>query len=64
MNDHTHVMTDEEWAENKSCEIKKRDHRWRWLIDIATGQPHATEVICSHCGKRASMTRDKLEVHE
>jgi hypothetical protein len=64
MNDHTHVMTDEEWEENKDCELKKRDHKWIWKYDIASGTASNTEAICAHCGKHATINRDEIRIHE
>jgi hypothetical protein len=57
-------MSDEEWEANKSCVVKKREHKWNWLVDITTGMPHPTAVACAHCGLRANMTRDKLTMED
>ncbi len=59
MNDHTHVMTDEEWEENKDCERKKREHKFIWKHDIATGMPHPTAARCVHCGLERELTRSE-----
>ena len=64
MNDHTHVMTDAEWEDNKSCEVKKRDHKWNWKFDIAAGTASKTEAICAHCGKQATVTQAGVHIHE
>lgn len=61
MNDHTHVMTEEEWAENKDCAKKKRDHKWHWKHDITTGLPHPTAAICVHCGRETELNRDDMQ---
>ena len=64
MNDHSHVMTDAEWDENKSCEAKHREHKWLWKHDIASGTASPTEAICAHCGKQATLNRNKVTIHE
>jgi hypothetical protein len=51
------AMTPEEWDINKDCTLKKREHKWQWLFDIAAGLPSETEAICVHCGKRTDLTR-------
>ena len=58
MNDHTHIMTDEEWEENKSCEAKKREHKYQWKFNIAAGVPSNTHAICVHCGKEVVLDRE------
>ncbi len=58
-----HVMTDEEWEINKDCDRKQRAHKWRWKVDITTGQPHATEAICVHCGISATLSVTETKIH-
>jgi hypothetical protein len=60
MNDQTHRMTDEEWEENKSCVLKKRDHKWQWKFDIAAGKTSDTQAICVHCGIEVELNRDDV----
>lgn len=50
-------MTDAEWEVNKDCALKKREHKWQWKLDIATGMPHPTAAICVHCGVERELTR-------
>lgn len=50
-------MSDEDWEVNKDCAAKKRDHKWRWKVDIATGLPHPTAAICVHCGIETELAR-------
>jgi hypothetical protein len=55
-------MSEEDWEINKDCELKKRDHKWHWKHDIATGLPSMTQAICAHCGKETTLTRS--DYHE
>jgi hypothetical protein len=54
-------MTDEEWEENKNCDIKKRDHKWYWKNDIATGMPHPSAAVCAHCGIERELNREDMQ---
>ena len=55
-------MTPEEWWTNKDCNTAKRDHKWRWLVDITSGQASMDQAICVHCGATATLTMDKIHV--
>lgn len=48
-------MTDEEWAINKSCALKKRDHKYHWKNDPTTGLPSDTIGVCAHCGHETEL---------
>lgn len=50
-------MNHEEWAVNKSCEAKHRDHKWQWL-EFATTEANAQ---CVHCGILTWLGRDYSE---
>jgi hypothetical protein len=52
------AMTPEEWDENKDCRMKKRDHKWQWLYDKATGQTSHEQAVCVHCGIVVNLNRD------
>lgn len=51
-------MTEEEWAINKNCTLKKRDHKYQWKHDPETGLPSPTIGVCVHCGRETEMNRD------
>jgi hypothetical protein len=51
-------MTEAEWEINKDCAAKKRDHKFYWKYDPATGLPSETIGKCAHCGLETEMNRD------
>jgi hypothetical protein len=51
-------MTDAEWEINKNCDLKKREHKFHWKYDPATGLPSETIGQCAHCGLEREMNRD------
>ncbi len=53
-------MTEEKWVQNKSCTLSKREHKWHWKNDPATGLPDANQAICAHCGEETTLTRKTL----
>jgi hypothetical protein len=55
-------MTTEEWEINVDCDLKKRDHKWRWKLDISTGLPSMDHGICVHCGREAIMKESGIKV--
>ena len=59
-------MTEKEaawWEIHKNCDLAKREHKWQWKIDITSGQPHATDVFCVHCGVSASISGHEVKIH-
>ena len=50
-------MSPEDWEVNKDCGLKKRDHKWHWKFDKATGQTSDTQAICAHCGIETNLSR-------
>ena len=53
----TRIMSDDEWVTNKSCELKKRNHKWQWKHDTATNLPHEKLAQCVYCGIETELTR-------
>lgn len=44
-------MSPEEWEVNKSCELKKREHKFYW-------KPGSDTIgYCAHCGKEEILSR-------
>lgn len=57
-------MTEEEWALNKDCTAKSREHKWRWEFissGESAGRVSPTNAVCVHCGKRVKLSRRALE---
>lgn len=49
-------MDDEKWAIRKSCELSKRDCKWRWIYDPVTNAPSNDQAVCVHCGRQTTLT--------
>lgn len=56
-------MSEEKWAHHRDCDTASREHKWQWEFS-PTGKTSETNALCVHCGKRAKLSRLKLEYVE
>jgi hypothetical protein len=49
----------EQWEVHSRCDTAKREHKWQWAFDPATGKTSEREAICVHCGKTVTLEREK-----